>query len=54
FYRAYERVSPLPNGYQDRKSVYQLYHLLNFCNLFGGHYLEQTQKAIDDLLQNNY
>lgn len=54
FYRAYERISPLPNGYQERKPIYQLYHLLNFCNLFGGHYLEQTQKAIDDLLQNNY
>lgn len=38
FYRAYEESWPLPPGHQDRLPLYQLYHLLNHLNLFGGAY----------------
>ncbi|MDN3684782.1 fructosamine kinase family protein [Vibrio sinaloensis] len=31
--------------YSERKDIYNLYHLLNHYNQFGGHYLEQSQKA---------
>jgi fructosamine-3-kinase len=33
FYSAY---GPLPAGYETRKHLYNLYHLLNHLNLFGG------------------
>lgn len=38
FYRAYESVWPLPEGWRDRESVYNLYHMLNHFNLFGSSY----------------
>jgi protein-ribulosamine 3-kinase len=50
FYRAYESVWPLDNGYAVRKHLYNLYHLLNHLNLFGAGYLTQCRSAIDRLL----
>ena len=39
FYRAYDEAFPLEAGYEKRKHLYNLYHLLNHLNLFGGGYL---------------
>lgn len=39
FYRAYQEENPVNGGYQERKPIYQLYHLLNHLNLFGRSYL---------------
>ena len=39
FYQAYNEVWPLEEGWEDRVSIYRLYHLLNHLNLFGGGYL---------------
>ena len=39
FYRAYNEVYPIDSGYKDRRDLYNLYHLLNHLNLFGGSYL---------------
>ncbi|MEM8868636.1 MAG: fructosamine kinase family protein [Verrucomicrobiota bacterium] len=50
FYRAYSDASPLPTGYEQRKALYNLYHLLNHANLFGGSYIPSTQASIDDLI----
>ncbi|MFB9134137.1 fructosamine kinase family protein [Vibrio olivae] len=50
FYQGYESIAPLPNDYPQRKDIYNLYHILNHYNHFGGHYLEQCQKMIDDIL----
>ena len=50
FYRAYEAVWPLDKGYATRKKIYNLYHLLNHFNLFGGHYASSSQRTIDELL----
>jgi fructosamine-3-kinase len=50
FYNGYQSVYPLSDGYKHRKSIYNLYHVLNHCNLFGGHYLVQAEQVIDELL----
>lgn len=38
FYRAYQDAWPLAPGWERRSDVYQLVHLLNHLNLFGGAY----------------
>ena len=50
FYTAYRDVSPLAPGYPVRKTLYNLYHILNHLNLFGGGYLGQARGMIDRLL----
>ncbi|MCC5874585.1 MAG: fructosamine kinase family protein [Candidatus Sumerlaeia bacterium] len=39
FYAAYEEAWPLADGSEARLEIYELYHLLNHLNLFGGGYL---------------
>ena len=39
FYDAYQEVYPLRDGWQDRVTIYRLYHVLNHLNLFGQSYL---------------
>ena len=46
FYAAYEEAYPLPAGYAQRKRLYNLYHLLNHLNLFGGGYLGQVKSTL--------
>ncbi|MBI2779356.1 MAG: fructosamine kinase family protein [Gammaproteobacteria bacterium] len=50
FYHAYNDAYPLDSGYQTRKTLYNLYHILNHLNLFGGAYLPQTERMMDALL----
>ena len=50
FYAAYQSVWPLDQGYGVRKTVYNLYHILNHLNLFGGSYLRQAESMIAMLL----
>lgn len=50
FYRAYEEAWPLPPGYAVRKHLYNLYHILNHANLFGGSYVSQAENMIGRLL----
>lgn len=50
FYAAYREAWPLDPGYDVRKVLYNLYHILNHLNLFGGGYLGQAQGMIDRLL----
>ena len=42
FYRAYQEVRPLEANFRKRFPLYNLYHLLNHLNLFGGSYLGQV------------
>ncbi|VAW47294.1 Ribulosamine/erythrulosamine 3-kinase potentially involved in protein deglycation [hydrothermal vent metagenome] len=51
FYQGYHEIFPIDSGYQQRKPLYQLYHLLNHFNLFGGAYLQQAEQSIQQLLQ---
>ncbi|MGF1909714.1 fructosamine kinase family protein [Vibrio kasasachensis] len=47
FYQGYESIAPLNLGYSERKNIYNLYHILNHYNLFGGHYLDEAQQLIE-------
>ncbi len=49
FYAAYRAHSPLDSGYRVRKTLYNLYHVLNHANLFGGGYVAQAEKMVDTL-----
>lgn len=50
FYRAYEAAAPLPPGAALRRELYNLYHVLNHANLFGGGYAGKARQMIDTLL----
>jgi fructosamine-3-kinase len=50
FYAAYRAAFPLDGGYAVRKDLYNLYHVLNHLNLFGGGYLAQAERLIARLL----
>ena len=50
FYSAYQEVFPIQPGYNKRKEIYNLYHLLNHYNLFGGSYLEQADQTVRSFL----
>lgn len=50
FYAAYREEWPLAAGYERRRTLYNLYHILNHLNLFGGGYGAQAERMIDRLL----
>ena len=50
FYAAYRAAFPLDGGYAVRKDLYNLYHVLNHLNLFGGGYLAQAERLIESLV----
>ena len=50
FYRGYNQVWPLDGGYDRRKNLYNLYHILNHFNLFGGSYESQANQMINRVL----
>jgi fructosamine-3-kinase len=49
FYRGYNAAWPLDPGYQKRKTLYNLYHILNHFNLFGGGYGSQASHMIQQI-----
>ena len=46
FYNAYAEAWPLAPGHEDRLPIYQLYHVLNHLNLFGGGYFGQSKRIL--------
>lgn len=50
FYAAYASAWPLDDAYPVRKQLYNLYHVLNHANIFGGGYAHQAESMIDRLL----
>lgn len=52
FYQGYDEVFPLDDGYERRKTLYNLYHILNHFNLFGGGYGSQANGMIGRILSN--
>ena len=50
FYAAYRSAYPLNAGYATRKTLYNLYHILNHLNLFGRGYLSQAEEMMGKLL----
>jgi len=49
FYKGYEEIWPLDKFSKDRTDIYNLYHLLNHANMFGGSYKENSLKILKDL-----
>ena len=49
FYRGYEEIWPLDKLSKERTDIYNLYHLLNHANMFGGSYTENSLKILKDL-----
>lgn len=51
FYSAYNETYPVEPGYERRKTLYNLYHIVNHFNQFGGSYESQANSMIDRLLR---
>lgn len=50
FSAAYRAAWPLDTGYAVRKELYNLYHIINHANLFGGGYVRQAEQMTQRLL----
>ncbi|MDP1651436.1 MAG: fructosamine kinase family protein [Rhodocyclaceae bacterium] len=50
FYAAYRATWPIDPGYEKRKTLYNLYHVLNHFNMFGAAYLNQARRMIERLV----
>ncbi len=46
FYRAYEEINPVSEGFRDRKELYQLYYLLVHLNVFGESYGSSVDRVL--------
>jgi len=46
FYEAYRATWSLESGYDTRRDVYNLYHLINHLNLFGGGYAGRVEQIL--------
>ncbi len=51
FYQGYNQQWELDSGYKKRKNIYNLYHILNHFNLFGGGYGSQANSMIRKILK---
>lgn len=51
FFAAYDALLPPAPGRARRERLYQLYHVLNHANLFGGGYVGQAERLINALLE---
>ncbi len=47
FFDSYFEAFPLNPGYNERRDLFNLYHLLNHLNLFGSSYLSSVKKIAD-------
>jgi fructosamine-3-kinase len=50
FYQGYQAIYPIDPGFTKRKILYNLYHILNHYNLFGGGYMGQADRMMAALL----
>lgn len=50
FLSAYRQAWPVDPGYAVRRTLYNLYHILNHFNLFGGGYAAQAENMVARLL----
>ena len=46
FYAAYRSAWKLEPGYDERRDIYNLYHLINHLNHFGGGYASQVDSVL--------
>ena len=50
FYSAYNEAWPLDQGFETRETFYNVYHIINHLNLFGGGYHAQAISMIERVL----
>ena len=50
FYAAYNEAWPVDPGYEVRKTFYNIYHIINHANLFGGAYQGQAISMMERVL----
>ncbi len=50
FYAAYNEAWPLDQGFEIRETFYNIYHIINHLNLFGGGYHAQAISMIERVL----
>jgi protein-ribulosamine 3-kinase len=50
FYDGYREIAAVEAGYTARRDLYNLYHVLNHANLFGGGYAQQAERMMERLL----
>jgi Fructosamine-3-kinase len=50
FYQGYQSEWPIDAGYAQRKIIYNLYHILNHFNLFGGSYWQQAERMMAHIM----
>ena len=48
FYAAYKEVNFLQEGYEERRDLYNLYHLLNHLSMFGSGYLNAVKSILNE------
>jgi len=51
FYAGYAAEWPPDPGHAQRRGLYNLYHVLNHFNIFGGGYGSQAEAMVSQLLQ---
>ncbi|MCR4822548.1 MAG: fructosamine kinase family protein [Treponema sp.] len=51
FYASYREENPLQPGYEERRDLYNLYHLLNHLNMFGGNYLNPVKSILQEYVK---
>ncbi|AAQ00765.1 MULTISPECIES: fructosamine kinase family protein [Prochlorococcus] len=49
FYNGYNETYPLAKSHEERSDIYNLYHLLNHANLFGGNYQQSSISTLDKI-----
>ena len=50
FYNEYYKVLPKKEGFEQRITIYNLYHILNHANMFGGSYVLQANQYIKNII----
>ena len=50
FYASYQNAFPLDDGFAVRKTFYNIYHIINHLNLFGGGYHGQAINMLEQVL----
>lgn len=51
FYEAYESYWPLPPGHEQRRTIYNLYQILNHYVHFGGLYMYEAKSMINKIMK---
>lgn len=51
FFEGYQSVTAFSPHYEGKKQLYQLYHILNHANMFGGNYLIDAKNMIIQIKQ---